>query len=652
MRQIFPHKFYILSRAQTMRKSLSIIFFVLLFCGLVTQKASAQVWGTQSDYFIWYSNSNLANATVGSGITLTATNMAGGSGVTMTTVSEGSPSANIFKMVGVAAGTTASAITANDYIYTTIAVPVGHKTVRLSQMRVNGYPSGGSNPSGGAYGLGIVVVDMATSVSTTIITDFAMANTSAGNLITPATPYEMVAGKTYQVRWLISTASGTTRAIDNPVLSFQEIVCYTGVTAPALSATTKSSTCPALTVDLTTITASNTPANTVLEWHNATPATSGNKVPNAAAVTAGVPYYAVFYDASNNCYSNTSGSTGATTVTTTLSVCTTVPATISGVTSATITGNAPSATGGTGAYGYSDGSGNAGCVAPVGYMPLTGAGGTVNSLNASTGAHTVTAPSAAGSYYYCIKVCDASGTNCGVSIHKVTVTATPVVVTTPATISGVTSATIPGNAPSATGGTGAYGYSDGSGEAGCVAPVGYMPLTGSGGTVNSLNASTGAHTVTAPSAAGSYYYCIKVCDASGTNCGVSIHKVVVATSVTPVVVTAPAAITGVSGTTITGTVPSATGGTSPYMYSNGSSDAGCIAPSGYTSLSAAGGSITGLNTSTGTHTITAPNAVGSYYYCIKVCDTSGTNCAVSNHTVTVTAVTCRAGYSSPKIVKN
>ncbi|WP_370729836.1 Ig-like domain-containing protein [Fibrella arboris] len=87
-----------------------------------------------------------------------------------------------------------------------------------------------------------------------------------------------------------------------------EPVCAAGTTAPALSATTKSNVCPATTVDLSTITASNTPANTTLTWHSGTPATSANKLSSVNAVGAGT-YYAAFYDATNDCYSGTGSAT-------------------------------------------------------------------------------------------------------------------------------------------------------------------------------------------------------------------------------------------------------------------------------------------------------------------------------------------------------
>ncbi len=90
--------------------------------------------------------------------------------------------------------------------------------------------------------------------------------------------------------------------ISTRVVSCSYAICNAGTAAPSLSATTKSNSCPATTADLSTITASNTPIGAVLEWHTATPVTAANKVALPNIVTAG-NYYAVFYDAINNCYS-------------------------------------------------------------------------------------------------------------------------------------------------------------------------------------------------------------------------------------------------------------------------------------------------------------------------------------------------------------
>lgn len=77
--------------------------------------------------------------------------------------------------------------------------------------------------------------------------------------------------------------------------------CNAGNTSPTLSATTKANGCPATTVDLTTITATNLPSGMTLSWHTTTPADITNKVAIPTAVTAGT-YYATFYETSTNCY--------------------------------------------------------------------------------------------------------------------------------------------------------------------------------------------------------------------------------------------------------------------------------------------------------------------------------------------------------------
>lgn len=82
------------------------------------------------------------------------------------------------------------------------------------------------------------------------------------------------------------------------------VLCLAGSTAPVLSSTTKSNVCPATLVDLSSITASNLPANTTLTWHTGTPATTANKISGITALSAGT-YYAAIFDATNDCYSPT-----------------------------------------------------------------------------------------------------------------------------------------------------------------------------------------------------------------------------------------------------------------------------------------------------------------------------------------------------------
>ncbi len=87
-----------------------------------------------------------------------------------------------------------------------------------------------------------------------------------------------------------------------------------------------------------------------------------------------------------------------------------------------------------------------------------------------------------------------------------------------------------------------------------------------------------------------------------------------------------------TGNASTELVPS--GGASPYVYSNGSSDAGCIAPQGAQALPASSNFTVQSN---GTYTYTAPSTPGKYYYCIKVCDSSTPTavCRVAVYTLDV-----------------
>lgn len=182
--------------------------------------------------------------------------------------------------------------------------------------------------------------------------------------------------------------------------------CAAGSTAPTLSASTKSNVCPAITANLTTITASNTPVGTgiKLTWHTATPATSANRVVNPAAVPAGT-YYAAFADTVSNCFAGAGSATTLVTVTTTL--CTSTPPAQTASAGGSHSGNAATELnpqGGTAPYNYTDDTNN--CTAPGGATKLPAASNLT--VNPSTGAYSYTAPNTAGTYYFCIKVCDSS----------------------------------------------------------------------------------------------------------------------------------------------------------------------------------------------------------------------------------------------------
>lgn len=84
---------------------------------------------------------------------------------------------------------------------------------------------------------------------------------------------------------------------------------------PVLESASASSTCPATTVDLTTIVPSNLPAGFEVTWHTATPANGSNRVATPTAVTTGT-YYAAYFNTGGNCYGN-NGATAFFSVTTT-----------------------------------------------------------------------------------------------------------------------------------------------------------------------------------------------------------------------------------------------------------------------------------------------------------------------------------------------
>lgn len=95
--------------------------------------------------------------------------------------------------------------------------------------------------------------------------------------------------------------------------------CLAGTTAPSLSGTTITNTCPTTTVDLNSIHTGTTPSGSSLVWFtNNTHTGAAYATPTAA--TAGT-YYAFYYDSTNNCYSSASNAV-IVTVNTCSAVCT------------------------------------------------------------------------------------------------------------------------------------------------------------------------------------------------------------------------------------------------------------------------------------------------------------------------------------------
>ena len=118
------------------------------------------------------------------------------------------------------------------------------------------------------------------------------------------------------------------------------------------------------------------------------------------------------------------------------------------------------------------------------------------------------------------------------------------------------------------------------------------------------------------------------------------------------ILTPPATQTGVINTVKSGNAASEllpTGGLGAYTYTNGSSDPACVAPVGATPLPLSSGLT--INAVTGAYSYTRPNAVGTYYFCVKVCDSSSPTpfCSVAVYKVVVTAPPCNAGTTPPGV---
>jgi large repetitive protein len=90
-----------------------------------------------------------------------------------------------------------------------------------------------------------------------------------------------------------------------------------------------------------------------------------------------------------------------------------------------------------------------------------------------------------------------------------------------------------------------------------------------------------------------------------------------------------------------------TGGTPGYVYTNGSSDPLCVNPGGGAmALPAASNLLIGSN---GSYSYTAPATPGTYYFCVKVCDSASPTpvCSIATYKVTVAPPACVVGTAIP-----
>jgi hypothetical protein len=86
------------------------------------------------------------------------------------------------------------------------------------------------------------------------------------------------------------------------------------MTAPALSATSATNTCPSLTVNLSALfTGTVPPGNTLVWYDNDTVPPTGSAVTNPAAATTGPTYYAFYKDDTNSCFASAPSAGVATT---------------------------------------------------------------------------------------------------------------------------------------------------------------------------------------------------------------------------------------------------------------------------------------------------------------------------------------------------
>lgn len=277
-----------------------------------------------------------------------------------------------------------------------------------------------------------------------------------------------------------------------PTACFTGMVpCVAGTTAPTLTPTTATNSCPTATVDLTSLAiSSTTPSGASLIWSmHKTPTSAGDTLTTAqkTAVSTAGKYYALYYDATNACYSP-ADSVDITITPCAINLANACPTSTVNLMTAISATNLPS-----------------------------GATVTWHTGTPATTANKITDPTAvstSGNYY--MAYFDGTNNCYSETSQAVTVTITPCLsASNPAAQTATPSQAKTGNAATElapTGGTAPYTYSNGAGDVACVAPSGATALpAGSNLTVNS---STGAYTYTAPSTAGTYYFCIKICDSA------------------------------------------------------------------------------------------------------------------------------------------
>jgi hypothetical protein len=121
--------------------------------------------------------------------------------------------------------------------------------------------------------------------------------------------YTAVGGETYATfGTFVATPLPTWTAATNAYLFIDNAsvvqACNAGSTAPTLSGTTLSNTCPTTTVNLNSLHTGTIPNGARLRWHTvATNPTTLDSVATPSVLATAGTYYAYYFDAMNNCYS-------------------------------------------------------------------------------------------------------------------------------------------------------------------------------------------------------------------------------------------------------------------------------------------------------------------------------------------------------------
>lgn len=399
-------------------------------------------------------------------------------------------------------------------------------------------------------------------------------------------------------------------------------ICFAGDTAPALSATTKTNNCPSLTTSLTTITASNLPANTSLTFHSETPANDANKLTTAQAgtISASGVYYAAIFDTNGLCYSPT------TQITVTINPCVVATADTSlatatqGINGVTLTGSVLS---------NDTFNGIAATTSNVNISVNTLAtainGGPVPSLDTANGRILIPTGTPAGQYTINYRICPAGNTsNCANA--NITIT-----IPTPAidAVNDTLNTTSNGGTTTSVFGNDTYNGAIATSDNVTLSTTGVVP------TGLTLNTTTGVITVAAGTPPATYTLNYQICDKINTsNCDPAAATVVVAPSINILADTFTSTTT--QGINVANNVVNVLTNDKVNGLSATSANSTITINTAATAIN--GGPIPTLSTTNGNVSIPAGTPAGTYTISYKLCALNSTvNC--DSNTVTITVPT-------------